>query len=734
MISAYDREFAKWTKRVEKIVRRYRGDDLQTNNQRESRFNILWSNVQTMIPACFSRMPQPDVSRRYKDTDPVGRVAAMILERALEYELDAHSDFAQAMNECVKDRFLGSRGTAWIRYEPTFGAVQVTEDVTDEDDEQLDPEEEILDEMSPVDYVHWRDFGHNVCRTYEEVSTIWRKVYMGRPALIKRFGEEMGKLIPLDASPEDIKKSANASGADAVAQNQALIYEIWDKPSGKAIWLSKSLGKICDEVDDPLELKDFWPCPRPLYGSLTSETLVPIPDFVQYQDQANELDILSDRIDGLIKALKVRGVYDANTPELARLFTEGDNNTLIPVKNWASFSEKNGLKGAIDIVEILPIAQALREAYGAFEHVKQQIYDLTGMMDIMRGASDPNETATAQNIKQSYGSLRLRHAQIKIAHFATEILRIKAQIMCKFYQPETLARIGAADQLNEQDKQYVGAALQLLKSPAAQSFRIEIAADSMIQMDEQQEKQDRMEFLSAVGNFLKSAQEILAAAPQATPMVMELLKYGVTGFKVGKSVEGVIDQAADEAKQAAQQPKPEQPNPEMLKLQYSAQSDQARMQADMQIAKGKMDADMQLAQAKAQADAQFKQAELAAQQQLEQMRMQHEAAIKQMDLDFQRWKTEFDNSTKLGVAQLSADTSIKTTAMGVSAQSETDDMTEDGTTVAKGGLQQLVQVLDSRLEGFLATNQALAEAVTRPRKRTMQKADGTILTATDEPM
>jgi hypothetical protein len=77
-----------------------------------------------------------------------------------------------------------------------------------------------------------------------------------------------------------------------------LIYECWDKETGKVTWLLKSMGEILDEQHDPLELEGFFPCPKPLYSNITTENLEPIPDFTMYQDQAKELDTLADRIDG----------------------------------------------------------------------------------------------------------------------------------------------------------------------------------------------------------------------------------------------------------------------------------------------------------------------------------------------------------------------------------------------------------------------------------------------------
>ena len=141
IIKAYETEYAPWEKRADKVVKRYRDEKmLETTATQTSRFNILWANVQTLVPATFSRLPQPDVSRRFSDRDPVGRVAAMILERALDFEIQHYRDYRATMKQSVMDRFLGGRGTAWARYEPHIKAGaeqsgpegdQVTEDVDD---------------------------------------------------------------------------------------------------------------------------------------------------------------------------------------------------------------------------------------------------------------------------------------------------------------------------------------------------------------------------------------------------------------------------------------------------------------------------------------------------------------------------------------------------------------------------------------------------------------------------
>jgi hypothetical protein len=166
-----------------------------------------------------------------------------------------------------------------------------------------------------------------------------------------------------------------------------------------------------------------------MFSTLTTDSLVPVPDFVLYQDQARQLDTLADRIDGFIQALKVRGVYDASEPSLARLFSEGENNALLPVKNYGAFSEKGGLQGAINLVDIKPIAEGLNMAYQAMEQVKGQIYEIMGIADIQRGQTDPNETLGAQIIKSNNASGRLKTMQQDVVNFATSLLCIKAQII-----------------------------------------------------------------------------------------------------------------------------------------------------------------------------------------------------------------------------------------------------------------------------------------------------------------
>lgn len=672
-IAQYDRTFKEWEGRADKIVKRYR-DDQRTRNNPSAKFNILWSNVQTITPAVFARLPRPDVSRRFRDNDPIGRVASMILERALEYEIEQYGDYASAMKQTVQDRLLGGRGTAWVRYEPhivgetqdadvPLDGFQVTEDSDEAETEggiYRENEERIDYECAPVDYVAWRDFGNTVARTWEEVTAVWRKVYMGREALVERFGEELGGKIPLDTKPETSKSFAEKASNYS---SEALIYEIWDKTTGQVIWLSKSLGKILDVRDDPLQLENFWPCPKPLFATITTDSMIPVPDYALYQDQARQLDTLADRIDGFILALRVRGVYDASEPSLARLFTEGENNSLLPVKNYGAFSEKGGMAGVINLVDIAPIASALQSSYSAMEQVKGQIYEIMGIADIQRGQTDPNETLGAQIIKSNNASGRLKTMQNDVVNFATTLLRIKAQIICQHFTDDTIVKISGAMQLSQQDQQLIPQALALLKDEPAKNFRIEVTTDSMIYQDEQQEKLDRVEFLTAVSSFMQTALPVATQAPELTPLLMEMLKFGVTAFKAGKGMEGLIDETADKFRQQAQQAEgqPKPPSIEQQKMEMTMQIEQAKMQAKQ----AELQMQSQIEQAKIQGQIDFEKAKQEFQAQENQLKFQLEDQRNredaQMQLQLEQTKMDSENNKELLLAYLNNAAKIETT-------------------------------------------------------------------------
>ena len=671
----------KWTRRVKKIVKRYR-DERSGNAGSAKKYNILWSNIQTTLPAVYARTPKADVSRRFKDSDPVGRTASEILERCLQFDMDNHNDFDESMKSSITDWLLGGRGTTWVRFEQE--EVETVEPDEKPEGEDTEPQE-AMQESTPVDYVYWEDFRCSPARVWAEVTWVARRLYMSRGEGIKRFGDDF-KQVSLTHVPVglDALKDQGASQGETDAMKKAEVWEIWDKTSESAIWIAEGYDKTLDEKEDPYGLDDFWPCPKPLYATQTTDTLEPVPDYSEYQDQAEEVDMLTNRISQLVDACKVVGLYDASQTGVQRMLSEGVNNTMIPVTTWAAFSEKGGIKGVIDWMPLDQVLLALRECYTSRAEAIKSIYDITGISDIIRGSTDAQETATAQGIKSRFGALRLKPRQRDVAQFASQLLKIKAQLMADLYSSQTLKEMSGI--MGTEDAQYADQAIKLLKSEPIRAYRVEVAADSLVELDEEADKQSRVEFLGAVGKFMAEVLPVAQAHPPLAPLCGEMLLFGIRGFKAGRSMEAAFDTAV----QQLSQPQPQQPSPEMIKIQGEQQMAQAKMQADQQVSQQKMQQDAQMAQIKAQAEMETEKLRMQMQSQVDNnrqqaesnqhaMKVQQEAQLAQVEaqfkteshmreMDFQRWKAELDAATKIEVAKISA-TKVADTA-SAAAESE----------------------------------------------------------------
>jgi hypothetical protein len=620
------REDEKWCKRGDRIIKRYRDERTEYARGSEKRYNILWANVQTLLPALYGKTPRAQVERRWKDQDPIGRTASVILERALQFEIDHYGEFDAASRSAVLDRLLSGRGTAWIRYEMVQTILAEGEP---------GPEQG----RTPVDYVFWKDFRCSPARTWEEVTWVARRVYMSRGEGIERFGEDF-KDVPLSHEPIGIDelKNQGSSQSEIESLKKAPVWEIWDKGSKCVYWVAEGYSTLLDYKEDPYGLDNFWPCPKPLYATQTTDTIVPIPDYALYQDQAEELDRLTQRISMLTAAVKVVGVYDATQEGIQRMLTEGVDNTLIPVSTWAAFGEKGGLKGTVDFLPIDVVVRALNECYVAREQAKQVIYEVTGLSDILRGASVASETATAQQIKSQYASLRLKRLQIDVAEFTSAILRIKAQLMSDLYTPEALIEMSGI--AGTQDAQYAEQAVQLLKTEPIRTFRIEVASDSLVEMDEAGEKESRVEFLTAVGTFMERSLPVAQQVPEMAPLIGEMLLFGVRAFKGGRPMEAAFDDAIAKLK-APKEQGPPPPDPEQIKAEAAMQLEQMRQQAEQ----GKVQASAQIEQFKAQNTGQIEQMKMAHAMELEQMRQAAES-------ERAKYKADVDAQVRLQIAAM----------------------------------------------------------------------------------
>jgi hypothetical protein len=612
-----------WATRAEKIVKRYR-DDRDSNNSRAAKQNILFSNVETLRPAMFSRVPKTVVERRFKTAEPTSRLAAQALERATETSLDTQ-DFKAAIDDCITDYLLGGRGTTWERYVPKFGPAMV--------DPQTGEQVPVIEsEEAVTDYVYWNDYLHEPARRWRDVTWVARKNYLARGAVSERFGESVAEQLSYDQVPQGLDDD-KAPDADIERYGKAIIWEIWDKSSKQVIWINKDFPLPLDSKPDPLGLKEFFPCPRPLLASNTTDQLIPVPDFCVYQDLSDLLDTITAKISVLVKALRVAGVYDQSNDGLKRLISENCEFELIPVPGWAATVAQGGLEGAIMWFPLEQIANTLSGLYEARDRTTQAIYEVTGLSDIIRGLSNPNETATAQQIKGQFATLRIADRQAEVQRFLRDVIAIKAEIIAEHFQPESFFACVGDDLVKQQDQQAVMTfqqALQLLKDDKLRTYKVTIETDSTLAVDEQTAKAQVNEFMGAFGQFMNETQQFAQVAPAFAPAMGEMLLWALRHFRAGRQLEGSLENAIQQqlqmAAQAAQQPPP--PDPRMVEAQTKMQINQQKAQQDGQIA-----------QFRAQLDAQVKQHE---------MKLKEAAAAHSAQIDF----AKMQNDANLKVQEL----------------------------------------------------------------------------------
>jgi len=458
-IEQVDKATEKWRKRAEKISKNYRDERDDQDKGAAKRLNLFWSNVQTLKPAIYSKTPVPICERRFLDKDTTGRVASTILERALRYEV-AMSGFDATVRRARNDYLTGpGRGQAWVRYDPKFGEPispkqTAEDDITDDAGEPIDKakeeetevqEREFLAESLAVDYVHWQDFYifPANARTWVEVEGVGRKLYMSRSDMEDADFKDW-KTIQLDHVPKLDGNQGAASTISGQEGIQATVWEIWWKPERKVYFVAKSHDRLCKEADDPLKLEKFFPCPEPLSATMTNDTMIPVPDYAESQDQYIQIDELTKRIDILTAACKVVGVYDAAAQGVKRIFEEGQEPNLIPIESWAMFAEKGGLKGGMDWVPLDMVSKTLEILIEVRTKIIEDLDRTTGISDIMRGTSDARETMGGQRLKSNNSSTRLQERQDDMARFCRDIINIMGEIVSEHYSPETLLQVSGA--------------------------------------------------------------------------------------------------------------------------------------------------------------------------------------------------------------------------------------------------------------------------------------------------
>lgn len=505
------KEEKEWRVRAARVIERYRDERLSWHRNR-SKFNILWANIETLRPTLYSRCPRPDVRRRFRDEDPIGKNLAEIFERSLACNLDSY-DFDHVMNQAVLDYLLVGRAITRVRLET-----------------KQKNEKKTLVQRVYAEPVHWQDFVRGEGRYWHEVEWIAFRHKLRIAEIKERFGKDISKdaerNVPLLDTQQNLLE-------DQAVDKRIIVWEIWDKIEKQVIFFAPEIDMVLEKADDPLKLKHFFPIPQPLYSFEDTGNLVPVPDYCCYKDQADELDRLTDRISKLVRALKARGVFDSRVTEFQDLMT-ADDAELIPAENISLLLQAGGIEKAVWFLPIDQIANVLQSLYAQREHLKQSIYEITGISDVLRGSSQAGETATAQSIKAQYGSQRLQRRQREVQRYSRDVLRLKGEIMGKHFSIAALEKM-AGVQMDMETK-------KTLQADGVNDFRIDIETDSTIIPDLQEDQKNMSQLLTSIVGFIQGITPAVQNGSLPLEAAKSLLLATVRRHRLGREVEDALNQ------------------------------------------------------------------------------------------------------------------------------------------------------------------------------------------------
>jgi hypothetical protein len=654
----------KWFRRFHKggdnVVKTFLDDRREEDNDLAmvvTRLNLFHANIVTWMSLLFGKLPKVEVNRRFADADDdVARVAGEILTRILNNDVEvAGEDLATVYRSALQDRLLPGLGTARLKYHleenERHDDTQVKEgEYAPETGETGGENPGVAYECAEIIYTHWKDILWSPARTYPELRWKAYRSYLTKEEFKERFP---------DANVEEVEFSTNgplkqnkwaSSDADISPTEQVEVWEIWCKTSNCVYWYAQGAHDILDEEEDPLGLEGFWPDPPPMCANLTTSKYIPKSDYSLAKDLYTEIDELESRIAMLTRACKCVGVYNKSNKDVQRMLTEGVENELIPVDNWAAFAESGGMEGSIQFLPIKDVADTITILTQKQNDKIQQLYQVTGMNDVMRGAATREgtpETATQLKQEESYGSVRVEAMQNEFARWVSDTQRIKAEIIANLYQPQTIIEQSNIMETEDgQNQQLIMAAIQLIKDPGKSKWRIQVRPESLAIADYNQTKGDRMEFIMGMAQYMQSAAPLLEKMPNALPFLMKFLKWLMAGFKGSAEMEGAIDQVIT---QLIKQPPQPPPNPDDKKAEVEMQ----KAQMEMQQSREEHQANMTIQQQKGQMELMQMQQKFSLEMQKMQMEMKQmmmEFALKlkemQMKLGYEAKSNEIEAQSK----------------------------------------------------------------------------------------
>lgn len=637
-------EFNFWNKEIEAALKRDK--DYRKEGKRileiyaggpKHPFAILYSNTETLLPALYSAVPRPVVQRRFKDDDKLGKLSALAGQRMLEFLVDTNMDgyetFDEGVRSAVLTGLLPGRGMTAVKYDHDTQEV-----VPDGAAEGTQPVPVKNWETVCMDSKQWDRVLHGYAAKWSKVPWVAYELHLERgeaekagvpAAVLNQIKFTKGE--DTDTAEDESKKTEDE--AKIGERETALFYQIWDKDGGRKIryLCPQYKDDLCCTHDDPLGLTGFFNCPRPMSFVERVSDLCPIALYTLYNDQAKEVNNLTVRINRLIRAIKARGIYDTELGDDIKTLLEAEEGDMVPADKTSSLAAEKGLQNAIWMWPVEKLILVLKELYLAREQAKRVIYEITGISDIVRGSTVASETATAQEIKSQWGTLRLKRLQKEVQRYARDILRMMLDVAAQKFSERTWAQmtglpfatteqaeaaraIAAAAQVaglpvDEQTQKILampvwGDILKLLRDDIQRAYRIDIETNSTLEPEATEDKEMIAEVMNALAQFLNGVSPLVQSGAMPFEAAQAMMLAIVRRFRFGPEIEDYV--------RAMKAPKPPDDG--------KAQAEQAKVQMERE----KHEMEMQRSREEHAMEMQAKQADLDGKRQIEMLKLEVE--------------------------------------------------------------------------------------------------------------
>lgn len=634
-ISAAKKREKDFRKEGERILEIYSG-----SKPDKTPYNILYSNTETLLPSLYSSVPRPVVQRRFKDEDPLGKASSEAGQRVLEYLVDTNIDgyetFDEGVRAAVLDALLPGRGITGIKYDAEIGEMAADEDTETDEMEEATPYKK--SELVCVETKSWNRVYFGYAKRWSKVPWVAYEEYIDKGEAKRLFGEEIANAMTFTRNEDDEEEDRNKQSQqeDMGERKTACIYQIWDKDHKKVRYISLNYKEQqLKEIDDPLGLTGFFNCPKPIMFMEKPNDLVPTALYMLYENQAKELNRLTIRITNIVDAIKAKGIYDAELGDDLKNLMDADDNALVPADKSSSLAAEKGLQNAIWFMPLDVLITTLMQLYQARDRCEQVIYKINGIADIMRGSSNASETLGAQEIKQTWGTLRLKRLQSEVQRYARDLLRMMLDVAATKFSEETWVQMTGLKYLTEQQAQQLQMQMQamqqqgqqmqamgqqpnqqqmqqyqqvqqqlqqpkwsdvltLLKNDTQRSYRVDIETNSTVQPEATEDQKNIADVMNALAQYLNGVSPLVVNGTLPFEAAQGMMLAIVRRFRFGPEIEDYIkdmkaptppDDGADKAQQEAEQAKQQQ---EMQMMQMEGQQKQQEGQLRIQEQEAKL--------------------------------------------------------------------------------------------------------------------------------------------------